>query len=236
MSLTKKIVLVLVVVMAGLLMAEAIRLLILKRSLATYSQYWREQAAQTPAENSLLYMALGDSTAQGIGASKPQKGYVGLIRKNLEVKAGVPVHVINLSTSGAKIQDLIDNQLPKLQQMNLPNGTVVTVSVGANDLGDFDKTKFTAQVEQLLSQLPPQTVVADLPYFGGGRAKNKEPSAVIASEIIASAAARHHLVLAPLHDSTKAGDRFAVYGADFFHPSDKGYQNWYKAFAKTLSL
>ncbi|MGJ7440359.1 SGNH/GDSL hydrolase family protein [Aquipuribacter sp. MA13-6] len=56
----------------------------------------------------LLYVALGDSTAQGVGASRPDRGYVGLLAQRLRERTGTAVQVINLSSSGARIHDPTD--------------------------------------------------------------------------------------------------------------------------------
>lgn len=60
----------------------------------------------------LLYVAPGDSAAQGIGASDPQRGYVGLLAKRLRDNAGRPVQIVKLSRSGARIKDVLDTQVP----------------------------------------------------------------------------------------------------------------------------
>lgn len=236
MTAIKTVGLVGLLIVAGVVLTETISLLMLKHSVGTYKKYWEQQAALPAADNALLYVALGDSTAQGIGASKPQNGYVGLAAKALGASNNRPVHIVNLSVSGATISDAIRDQLPKFQQMSLPSDSVITIEIGANDMANFYETTFRTQIDQLFSQLPPGTVAADMPYFGSGRAKSREPSAVTASEIIAETVKRYHLRLAPLHATTKANDSWSVYGADFFHPSDKGYQNWYRAFAQALGL
>jgi acyl-CoA thioesterase I len=234
MSLIKIILTTLGVIVAGLLLTQATRLLLLKRSITTYKNYWDKQNIQAAEANSLLYVALGDSTAQGIGASRPEKGYVGLLAKKIAENSGQSVRVINLSTTGAKIQDVINNQLPRLQQIQQLKGSIVTIEVGANDLGVFDPARFNNQMEELLKQLPPQTIVADMPYFGGGRANGREVDAKNASVIIRKLASSYSLRVATLHEVTKQNDSILVYGADFFHPNNKGYVNWYKAFETAL--
>lgn len=234
MSSIKYIVGVTLVVMAGLVLVGAMRLLMLKHDITAYKQYWDNQSRQSSNPDSVLYVALGDSAAQGIGASKPNKGYVGLLANQIAKSSGHSVHVVNLSVSGAKIHDVIATQVPQLLQMQLPAGSIVTVDIGANDLTSFDPGTFSTQMEQLFAQLPAHTIVADMPYFGGGRARKLESNATRASAIIHNLADRYKLTIAPLHDVTINNDGFWVYGADFFHPSDRGYVNWYQAFWQTL--
>ncbi|MEO5743679.1 MAG: hypothetical protein ABIQ53_03685, partial [Terracoccus sp.] len=62
-----------------------VRLWHLRGEVARYGRYW----AQPRGGNAgILYVALGDSTAQGIGASRPERGYVGLIAERLRVATG----------------------------------------------------------------------------------------------------------------------------------------------------
>ena len=51
----------------------------------------------------LVYVALGDSAAQGIGASTSDNGYVGLVADRLRERTGNPVLGVNLSRSGATV-------------------------------------------------------------------------------------------------------------------------------------
>lgn len=217
-----------------ILLVMSFRLFRLSRSVGEYKQYWDNQADKPIYEGSLIYVALGDSTAQGVGASSPDKGYVGLNAKRLSAFSGRQVHVINLSVSGADIKQLTDEQLPKLKNLQLPEDAVITLAIGANDLKNFEADVFLAQTEELFKQLPMRTIVADIPYFGGGRAKDRETDALVASGIINNVAGKFNLKVAPLHQMTKSKDSLRAYGADWFHPSDKGYENWHSAFADLL--
>src|SRR4051812_35356027 len=95
-----------------LIALEAIKLFQLKTSVSSYATYWKQRAS-TAGE--LTYVVLGDSAAQGVGASDPDKGYVGLIAKRLAAKTGKSVRVVNLSVYGAGVDDVIRKQLPLLQ-------------------------------------------------------------------------------------------------------------------------
>jgi len=236
MSVTKTLIIGFFVFLAAVILFQSLRLLMLKQSVSNYKVYWDKQALKPAESSAITYVALGDSAAQGIGASSPRKGYVGLLAESLSKKYDRPVRVINLSVSGAKVNDVIRDQLPKLEALNLPDDTIITLEIGANDMGNFNAADFKNQFETVLARLPSQTVVSDIPYFGGGRAKSKEPNAVTASAVIAQAVQKANLRLAPLYATTKTGDSFWTSGADFFHASDTGYKNWHKAFAGALGL
>lgn len=209
------------------------RLLSLGLSIPGYANYWKTQNQKPAPSDALVYLALGDSTAQGIGASRPVNGYVGLVAKRLEQKSGRPVKIINLSKSGAKVSDCLKEQIPEIMNYQ-PD--VITIEIGANDLSIWNEAEFRRDMAELISKLPAKTVISDMPYFGGGRRKNLEPLSVTASAIIRELASKRGLKLAPLHEVTAENDHWTVNGADLFHPSNKGYRNWYKAFAEPLGL
>jgi acyl-CoA thioesterase I len=205
---------------------SAYRVIRLRASVTSTAKYWIDNNAKT--SGSYLYVALGDSAAQGIGASKPDKGYVGQIAQKLR-DSGKDVRVMNLSVSGAKITDVINVQLPAIKALQ---PSLVTIEIGANDIADFDAAKFTAEFETLAAALPDGSLVSNLPYFGGiVRADDKVTKA---NESIASIVASHNLVLVDLYKETKEHDSFRNYAADWFHPNNRGYQSWTTAFWKEI--
>lgn len=231
----KRMLAVLGIIIGLLVVITAVRLLLLRQDIAEYKQYWIARAAETKPDNAVTYIALGDSAAQGLGASKPSKGYVGLVADELARQTNRPVHVVNLSVTGAKVSDVSKVQIPQLKQNNVTADTVVTLAIGGNDMRSFDPEIFRNEITSLLADLPPQTIVGDVPYFGGGRANKHERNALDASAIISEVAAKRGFRVAQLHQTTKDGDGLFTYAADFFHPSDKGYKNWYLAFQRELN-
>lgn len=139
-----------------------VRLWELRRSVARYRAYWSVPRSEP---GGLLYVALGDSTAQGIGAREPDRGYVSLIAARLRAATGRPVQVLNFSRSGARAHDVLVEQLPRLAGLS-PD--LVTVAVGGNDITQYDKARFRADIEALIAGLPPASVVGDVPWFMHG--------------------------------------------------------------------
>jgi acyl-CoA thioesterase-1 len=219
-----------ILIVAGLIFIEAVSLLFIVRSIKTFRNFWLAEAVATTADNAIKYYALGDSTAQGIGATTPRNGYVGLLANRIEEKSGKAVHVINLSKSGAGIEDVIDNQLPALKKLKPDPEAIITLAIGANDLAIHDEKWFSEKYAELFKQLPKRTVIADLPYFGGGRHRSLENKVERVNQMLISLAAENSLQLAHLHEITKKQDSLLVYSADFFHPSNIGYKNWSQAF------
>ncbi len=223
-----------VLLIIGVIIAiELVALLILKSQVNRYSAYWKNLSEQSAPEESITYVALGDSAAQGIGATSPERGYVGLIAKSLHKKTNKPVHIINLSKSGARIEDAISRQLPILETID---ADVVTIEIGANDMQNFEVEKFRSEIETVISSLPKDAVVSNMPAFGGGRYYKLEPNVVEANKIIDELTQKYGLRMADLHHQIATNNYLNTYAADFFHPSNAGYKNWHNAFWNVLNL
>src|SRR5436189_5769259 len=72
---------------------------------AVYAKAWDEANEQALVAPGPLWVVLGDSTAQGIGAPSPDEGYVGQVHRLLTTTSGEPWRVLNLSKSGGKVAD-----------------------------------------------------------------------------------------------------------------------------------
>jgi lysophospholipase L1-like esterase len=216
----------LLAVLLALAAVWAVHLARVKRSVAVNAQYWSEPRGEP---GGLLYVALGDSAAQGIGASSPSNGYVALLAERLAAATGEPVQVVNLSSSGARIRDVLDTQLPALAALGR-TPDVVTVAVGGNDIRAYDRTTFEAEADRLTRALPPGTYVADAPYFMHG---HWERDADQAAGLLRSSAAERGLQPVALHDALKQQGWQAMltqFAADWFHPNDRGHRVWADAF------
>ena len=189
-----------------------------------YADYW---AVPRGEKGGLLYVALGDSAAQGVGASRPERGYVGLLAQRMREQTGRPVQVVNLSRSGARLGDLVRDQLPKLAELS-PD--VVTVDIGGNDVVVYEAERFSALVCELTAGLPAGAFVADVPYFMHG---HWERRAAEAGQLLAGCAEANGLRVVRLHDGEQARGSAAMltdYAADWFHPNDRGHRVWAAAF------
>ncbi|WNY33231.1 SGNH/GDSL hydrolase family protein [Curtobacterium flaccumfaciens] len=107
--------------------------------LPIHADWWRERQQH---EGQLLYVAIGDSAAQGVGATAPGRGYVGLLTRRIRHRSHMSVRVVNLSVSGSTTWGAKRDQLPKLRHY-APD--ICTVSIGANDIADFNPDKFEAE-------------------------------------------------------------------------------------------
>jgi hypothetical protein len=95
-----------------------------------FASHWELHNDRIAAESGPLWVVLGDSTAQGLGAPGPESGYVGQVLAELRQRTGQRWRVLNLSTSGALIRDVLQYQLPRLPAV--PD--LVTCGIGANDI------------------------------------------------------------------------------------------------------
>ena len=132
---------------------------VLNESIPVNSGWWKTQRVK---DGELLYVAIGDSAAQGIGASKPWRSYVGQLAKGLRTTTGRTVRVVNLSVSGATVALALRDQLPALAKLE-PD--ILTVSIGANDIANWDAVRFEDEYRRLLAALPEHAIIADLPSF-----------------------------------------------------------------------
>ena len=200
------------------------RAVTVNETLPVNSAWWR---AHAKLEGDLRYVALGDSTAQGIGASRPVNGYVGILADRIRALSGRSVRVVNLSVSGARAADLVRTQLPRLAKLQ-PD--VVTLAIGANDIPAFEPVAFERDLARILDAVPPTTVVADLPCF---HFPTSERKVRVANEIVRRLAADRGLRIAPLHRITRRQTPLLAItqaAADLFHPNDRGYRVWASAF------
>ena len=218
---------VLGVVILILVIIDGAGLVHLLTSVKSYASYWNDRSKQG---GELTYVALGDSAAQGIGASKPQNGYVGVLDERIEHATGKKVRVINLSVTGARIRDVTTKQLPQLAQYQ-PD--IVTIEIGANDVVTFNEKNFRTDFAELVDKLPPGTYISDMPYFGG-RYSSREKYAVTASKIIADDVKGTDLRFVPLHQVTEQRKSIFNNSYDLFHPSNRSYRNWADAFWQAM--
>ncbi len=197
----------------------------LAEMIPVHSEYWRERRRE---QGDLLYVAIGDSAAQGIGASRPDHSYVGFLVRFIQTRMPARrVRVANLGISGARVRLAIDEELPRLARLQ-PD--VVTVCIGANDIASFDPRRFSADIRELFAALPDHAIVADLPSFYFLPA---ERQVAIANAILRDAAAERGLTVVPLYRQTKRQGLWGVsrqFAGDLFHPNDRGYRVWARAF------
>jgi lysophospholipase L1-like esterase len=192
---------------------------------ARYAAEWEAANGAALAGAGPLWVVLGDSTAQGIGAPSWEEGYVGQLRRALEDGSERSWRVVNLSKSGARTDDVLDRQLPALAGMN---ADLVTCAIGANDIvrrvpGLEDRMR------RIITCLPERAIIATLPQ-GLGPERTQAVNRVIRDEAPAAG-----LVVADVWART-GPPWHGKYAEDRFHPGALGYADWAAAFADVVHL
>jgi lysophospholipase L1-like esterase len=174
-----------------------------------YARAWERHNREAVAADGPLWVVLGDSMAQGVGASAYDRGWVG------QLAATMPAHrLVNLSVSGGRVSDLLERQLPAMEALGVAPD-LVTVVIGSNDLISRRwRVGLAERFTQLLERLPHGAVVATQP---GGR-----PGSAELNRLLDRAAAAGDIVLAEFRTPRMRSWRGKL-SADHFHPNDLGY-------------
>ncbi len=171
-----------------------------------YARAWEQHNARALEPGGPLWVALGDSMAQGIGASRFDLGWPGQLARHLPSS----YRLVNLSFHGARVRDVLEVQLPAARALG--DAALVVVMIGANDVvWRKHRPGLVPGFRELLAQLPEGAVVANL--------VNPHQAA---REVDRMLRADHGVVLADLRRSGPKSWRGKL-AADFFHPNDRGY-------------
>ncbi|WP_423921311.1 SGNH/GDSL hydrolase family protein [Frigoribacterium sp. 2-23] len=201
----------------------------LNSMLPVHSAWWRDRMTRSGA---LVYIALGDSAAQGIGASNPGRSYVGRLSTLIRHASHGSVRTINLGVSGATTRLCRRDQLPRLEKYT---GDIVTVAIGANDIIGFEPEPFERNIRAIYSALPAHAIVAEVPAMF---LPDRERKITVANRIIHRVADELGLTVAPLHETTRRQGLVRTFfnsAGDLFHPNDNGYQVWAAAFEPAIA-
>ena len=196
------------------------------------AKWWRARRTQP---GGFHYLALGDSTGQGIGASVPGRSYVGQLADRIEAELGEPIRVTNLCVSGATSFLCARDQLPKAVEPLSESPDLVTLDIGANDIAEWDPVAYHRNLSRILDALPDHTVLGEVPCFHLPWNDRKVHEA---NAILRRIAAARGLSVVPIYEATRArGLRgiFTEFAEDAFHPNDRGYEIWTDTFWPTIA-
>lgn len=182
----------------------------------------------------LSYVALGDSTVYGLGATSPSRHFVGRLFER--IRHEYPnARLVNRGVCMATAADVLAQQVP---DAILDRPHLVTLSVGPNDLRrGFTPQDFARRVEVILERLHRETeatvVVNRLPEMEFcPRFSKAERSLVGAMTRYYNHALQHvvdgfgiELIDIGVADRPEA-ERHRFFSADGYHPSDEGYAAW----------
>lgn len=183
-----------------------------------HAQFWDEWNAEAAAAQGPLWIALGDSTSQGIGSPDPLKSWIPLVLDRLKIATGDPWRVINLGITGAQFRDIVDYQLPRIDQLQADGHEpqIMSFLAGANNLmaaGTWPQA--TDELTTILDAMTPRSVVARV---GVHHAGNSLMARKFNRTIEAIAAEKEFELFWPWKWPSRDG-----MGDDKWHPGPKGY-------------
>lgn len=180
-----------------------------QQQVAPYAAAWERHNAEAVVASGPLWVTLGDSMAQGVGGSAYDMGWAGQLAELID-----PAYRhVNLSVYGGRVADLLERQLPALEQIGPAD--LVTVIIGSNDLFSRQfRPLLPAALAELLERLPERSVMATQP--GGS------PASLEFNRQVDAAAKTGRVVVADFRDPIMRSWKGRI-AADFFHPNDRGY-------------
>lgn len=191
----------------------------------------------------LRLVVLGDSTAAGLGAVEAGGAYATVLADRLAAEMASPVRLDVLGVSGARVRDVLDEQLPRVPALD-PD--LVFVGIGANDVTHLTALRdVRADMTSIVAELRGTgagVVVAGPPHMGAlawhqplryvAYLRGRQVADAIEDVAVAGGAA-----VVELEEET--GNFFAEepethFSADGFHPSAVGYRRWADAIFPVL--
>lgn len=181
----------------------------------------------------LTYTALGDSLTAGVGVSSYEESYPYRLAQKISGGNGIILH--DRAYPGARTSDLIKDLLDTA--INDRPG-VVTLLIGVNDVhGNVSKKIFTKNYSEILRRLKTETgakiIAVSIPYIGTDSLLLPPYDSYFRyqtteyNKIIKGLARENNVIYADLYTPTeRMFENDALYSADLFHPSARGYELW----------
>lgn len=181
-----------------------------------------------------VYVALGDSAVEGVGATSHHKSFPALVFSAIKQEIG-HVEYHNFGKSGARVLDVLKNQVEKAVEKQ-PD--LVILSVGFNDvvkrtrLEDFEKD-FAETLEILskkthallvVNNIPDISLALSIPFY-----KKVYAQILIRrfNNTIKTQVHKNHASLVDMHSQTKMLKEYdGLISSDGLHPSDLGHALW----------
>ncbi len=190
-----------------------------EREIVPYAGDWHEHNVAALGRREALWVVLGDSLSQGVGATSIDQSWV-LQAARMIAEKGLQYRIINLSISGARVTDVLERELPALNGLaTVPD--LVTVLVGSNDVVRHDlRAELPRHYAALLAALPRGALVAVTDH----------PHRVLSpvNTLVREAAGTGAVQVVPIRLSTRD------LAEDHFHLNDHGYRLLAEDFAVAI--
>jgi acyl-CoA thioesterase-1 len=199
---------------------------------------WVGSERRLPADRGavVLYVALGDSTVEGIGASQPEHTYVSRLHGHLRERYPA-AEAVNLGVGGATSADVLAAQLPRAIELR-PH--LVTLSVGPNDItrgvpvGQYERN-MASTMDSLADKTTALIIVNLLPDLAvtrrfQGSAQEEAVGRLTRkfNDALRRVAHAHGVEVVDLYTASRqeVPRRPELLAADGYHPSDAGHARW----------
>lgn len=208
---------------------------------ATADQFATEYVVGEATAPTLTYVALGDSTAYGVGATQVEATYPHALATAIAA-TGYQVRVQTIGRSGARLAEIVEEQLPLVS----PGTDLVSVSVGGNDATHLTApSTFRSLVASLIVGLK-QLGARDVLIASTTDMALTPAIPPLANTVVGLWASRQNREMRPavqqagfryvdLYTYGKL-DRLSLYASDEFHPNDDGYAKWIPLFVEATSF
>ncbi|HEV1998606.1 MAG TPA: SGNH/GDSL hydrolase family protein [Candidatus Dormibacteraeota bacterium] len=193
----------------------------------------------------LLFVILGDSTGSGVGAVTQDLGYARRCARALAERTGRRVQLRDFAVSGARVTDVLHDQLPRMAGLR-PD--LVLVVIGGNDVTHLTspiavRRDLGSVLDKVAANGAP-VIVSGIPALGTAT-RLLQPLRLITGAIAAfvydpiwrEETARRQMHRVDLADKT--GPRFrddhSLLAPDGFHPGPRGYEVWANTFNEVIT-
>lgn len=179
-------------------------------------------------------LVLGDSTAAGVGASRPEEAIGSIVATGVAALSGRPVELRNASRSGATSPQLLGQLEQGLRDM--PDPEVAIIMIGANDVKErVDRAVSVRALSETVTRLVSQgaeVVVGTCPDLGTVRPIPQPLRALVQRWSRDLAAAQTVAVVEAGGRTVSTGDLLGpsfrespaqMFSPDGLHPSSAGY-------------
>ena len=190
-----------------------------------------------------VYVAIGDSTAEGVGASISSRNYATIIHTSLKERYKLAKYH-NIAKAGATLKDVLVKQLPQVLELK---PSLITISIGANDIIKRSNSyQFEVDLSLLLNTLQKETdatvvisTIPDLSLTPAVPLLLKRYSRYRANKfnsIIHLVGKESGAVTVDMFEDSRAILQTfpEAIASDGFHPSDFGYALWANTILVTL--
>jgi acyl-CoA thioesterase I len=185
---------------------------------------------------SVVYVALGDSTVEGVGATNRERNYVSRLLGHLR-DVYPNARMVNLGIGGATSADVLAGQLDQAIELK-PD--LVTLSIGPNDITTGVQVEsYEHNVESILRRLHDKTralivvnLLPDLAVTPRFRGRPQEAAVGRLTTAFNDALLRRATAVGAevvdLYEPSRleVPQRPDLVARDGYHPSDAGYERW----------